>query len=63
MMIYVTKAANDGVHWTMIEAVLPQDFTKAYLGWESYQQDDGREAWIDDVALGTSPIACPAPTP
>jgi hypothetical protein len=39
----------------------PQDFTKAYVGWESYQKDDAREVWIDDFALGTSPIACPAP--
>jgi hypothetical protein len=38
----------------------PQDFSKAYVGWESYQKDDAREVWIDDFALGTSPIACPA---
>ena len=41
----------------------PQDFTTAYVGWESYQKDDPREVWIDDFALGTSPIACPAVTP
>ena len=38
----------------------PQSFSKAYVGWESYQKDDAREVWIDDVALGTQPIACPA---
>ncbi|MEI9935597.1 MAG: hypothetical protein WDO69_00100 [Pseudomonadota bacterium] len=37
----------------------PQDFSKAYVGWESYQKDDAREVWIDDVALGTQAIACP----
>ncbi len=41
----------------------PQDFTTAYVGWESYQKDDPREVWIDDFALGTAPIACPAVTP
>jgi polysaccharide lyase-like protein len=40
----------------------PQDFTKAYVGWESYQKDDPREVWIDDVALSTQPIACPGGT-
>lgn len=38
----------------------PQDFAKAYVGWESYQKDDAREVWIDDVALGSQPIDCPA---
>jgi len=38
----------------------PQGFSKAYVGWESYQKDDAREIWIDDVALSTRPIACPA---
>ena len=37
----------------------PQDFKKAYVGWESYQTDDAREVWIDDVALSSQPIACP----
>ena len=42
----------------------PQSFSKTYVGWESYQKDDAREVWIDDFALGTAPIACPAaPTP
>jgi len=39
----------------------PQDFSKAYVGWESYQKDDAREVWIDDVALSTQPIDCPPP--
>ena len=40
----------------------PQDFAKTYVGWESYQKDDAREVWIDDFALGTAAIACPAGT-
>ncbi|HEX2674504.1 MAG TPA: hypothetical protein VHM25_26695 [Polyangiaceae bacterium] len=40
----------------------PQDFSKAYVGWESYQKDDAREIWIDDVAIGTQALACPSGT-
>ncbi|HYQ02735.1 MAG TPA: hypothetical protein VER96_28880, partial [Polyangiaceae bacterium] len=39
----------------------PQDFSKAYVGWESYQKDDAREVWIDDVAISNQPVACPSP--
>jgi hypothetical protein len=34
-------------------------FEHLYLGWESYQTDDAREVWIDDVAIGTTQIGCP----
>lgn len=34
-------------------------FTRLNLGWGSYQKDDPREAWIDDVAVGTTRIGCP----
>lgn len=34
-------------------------FEHLYLGWESYQHDDPREVWIDDVALGTTKVGCP----
>jgi hypothetical protein len=34
-------------------------FEHLYLGWESYQPDDPREVWIDDVALGSTQIGCP----
>ena len=34
-------------------------FSTLYLGFESYQQDDPREVWIDDVALGTTKLGCP----
>src|SRR6202142_2438327 len=29
------------------------------VGWESYQADDARTMWIDDVAFGTTRIGCP----
>ena len=34
-------------------------FERVQLGWESYQADDAREVWIDDVAIGTTQIGCP----
>jgi len=46
-------------HSTGDKWFFPQDFSKAYVGWESYQKDDAREVWIDDVAIGTQAIACP----
>lgn len=29
------------------------------VGWESYQTDDARSLWLDDVALGTERLGCP----
>jgi len=34
-------------------------FADLELGWESYQQDDARTIWIDDVAIGTQRLNCP----
>ena len=38
---------------------LAPTFAPMFLGWESYQQDEAREAWIDDVVLDDEPIGCP----
>jgi hypothetical protein len=46
------NAAND-FPWTA------PNFSSMDLGWESYQQDDARTAWIDDVVISTTPIGCP----
>jgi len=35
-------------------------FADLELGWESYQQDDARTLWIDDVAIGTQRLNCPS---
>jgi hypothetical protein len=35
------------------------EFSRLSVGWESYQTDDAREVWIDDVAIGTTQIGCP----
>ena len=34
-------------------------FERIDLGWESYQADDARTIWIDDVAISTEKIGCP----
>jgi hypothetical protein len=38
---------------------LAPTFERMSLGWESYQPDDAREAWIDDVILDDEPVGCP----
>jgi hypothetical protein len=38
---------------------LAPSFERVELGWESYQADDARTIWIDDVALGTARLGCP----
>jgi hypothetical protein len=34
-------------------------FSRLNLGWTSYQTDEPREVWIDDVAVGAAQIGCP----
>jgi hypothetical protein len=41
-------------------AWLAPSFARIDLGWESYQADDARDFWIDDVAIGTRRIGCPS---
>lgn len=38
---------------------LAPTFDRMYVGWESYQQDGARDAWIDDVVIDDQPIGCP----
>lgn len=38
---------------------LAPTFDKMSLGWESYQNDDPREAWIDDVIIDDEQVGCP----
>ncbi|WP_437812176.1 hypothetical protein [Sorangium sp. So ce1078] len=37
------------------------EFASIGFGWESYQADEQRAMWIDDVVIGTGPIGCPPP--
>jgi hypothetical protein len=34
-------------------------FTRLDVGWESYQADDARSIWIDDVVISSSQVSCP----
>jgi hypothetical protein len=34
-------------------------FERIDVGWESYQADEARTLWIDDVVIGTERIGCP----
>jgi hypothetical protein len=54
----VEKGEGCLAHDTEDKWLFPQ-FKKVSLGWESYQTDDAREVWIDDVAIGTTQIGCP----
>ncbi|MDX2024664.1 MAG: hypothetical protein SF187_30760 [Deltaproteobacteria bacterium] len=38
---------------------LPQ-YEAIRMGWQNYQQVSGADVWIDDVAIGTERIGCPA---
>jgi len=35
------------------------EFETLDLGWEFYQQDEARTAWIDDVVISTTRVGCP----
>jgi len=45
--------ASDDLAW---EAPI---FDRINLGWETYKDDDQRTLWIDQVAIGDQPLACP----
>jgi hypothetical protein len=34
-------------------------FSRIDIGWESYQTDDERSIWIDDVVIGSTQVGCP----
>ena len=43
---------------TTSEWVAPS-FERLLIGWEQYRPSDPIELWVDDVAVGEQPIACP----
>jgi polysaccharide lyase-like protein len=44
------------------EWLAPPAFTTLHLGWENYQAaSNDRNLWVDDVAIGTERMGCPAP--
>ena len=46
---------GNGFEWTA------PSFEQIDLGWESYQADDARTMWIDDVVISTTRVNCPMP--
>jgi hypothetical protein len=41
---------------------LPAEQLEQGLGWESYQlSSNDRNLWVDDVAIATQRVGCPAP--
>jgi hypothetical protein len=36
-------------------------FERLDLGWESYQADEARTMWVDDVVISTTRVGCPMP--
>ncbi|MEZ4302301.1 MAG: hypothetical protein R3B70_45660 [Polyangiaceae bacterium] len=57
--MHVAGAGEGCIGHDLGDVWLAPQFEKMSLGWESYQQDDAREAWIDDVILDDEPIGCP----
>ncbi len=60
----VASLAMDGmgqgcVHQTEPYTWAAPSFDRIDIGWESYQADDARNLWIDDVAIGADKIGCP----
>jgi hypothetical protein len=35
------------------------DFSTLELGWESYQGDDARTLYLDDIVIATARVGCP----
>ena len=46
------------VHQPATFVWLAPAFSQLDVGFESYQADDERKMWIDDVAFGTAPLSC-----
>jgi hypothetical protein len=44
---------SEGYVWTA------PTFSELEIGWESYQEDAARTAYVDDLVLSTAPIGCP----
>lgn len=57
--LHVIKKGEGCVNQPMDYVWDAPEIAKMYVGWESYQSDDSRTMWIDDVVIDTKPIACP----
>jgi hypothetical protein len=57
--LYVKDEGQGCIGHELGDQWLAPTFDRMFLGWESYQPDDAREAWIDDVVIDDAPIGCP----
>jgi hypothetical protein len=55
----VQRFGDGCVDHTRSEWIAPR-FETLSIGWEQYRQSDVIEMWVDDIAIGDAPIACPA---
>lgn len=58
--LHVKQQGMGCVNHDLMDQWLAPTFDRMTFGWESYQQDDARDAWIDDVVIDDKPIGCPA---
>jgi hypothetical protein len=54
----VQRFGQGCVDKTTSEWIAPT-FERLFIGWEQYRSSDPIEMWIDDVAIGETPIPCP----
>lgn len=55
----VNGAGQGCVHQDASFPWLAPSFERMSIGWESYQNDDARVMWIDDVGLSATRLGCP----
>lgn len=55
----VTRTGEGCVAGAMDQTWVAPTFESLHVGWESYQADDARSIWIDDVVFSSTPIGCP----
>lgn len=56
----VTGEGQGCVHQPQTFTWAAPDFSTLELGWESYQGDDPRTLYLDDIVIATSRVGCPA---
>ncbi|UQA59460.1 hypothetical protein [Polyangium aurulentum] len=57
--LHVQGAGQGCVHQPADFPWTAPSFEKMAIGWESYQADEARTMWIDDVVISEAPIGCP----
>lgn len=58
--IAITRTGDGCVAPPADQTWVAPTFERLNVGWESYQTDEARSIWIDDVVFSSSPVGCPA---